>query len=119
MNDWGDEIIAGPIGAGDAEAKCTKKGEMNPERIVNISSFQTYDDETEIESSSDRSITDEQKCTENGEMSLEKLDAARCSVEVKCTEKGEMSLEKVDAACCSVEEKEGDPIRYALAKHEQ
>ena len=59
------------------------------------------------------------KCTEKGEMSLEKLNAARCSVEVKCTEEGEMSLEDLDAARCSVDEKEGYPIRCALAIDEQ
>ena len=84
MNVWGDKIITGPFGAGGAEVKCTEDGEMSPDRIVKISSCQSYDDETEIESSSDGSITEEQKCTEKEEMNPEKLNAARRSVEVRC-----------------------------------
>ena len=38
MNNWGDEMITGPFGAGDAEAKCTVNEEMNLKRTVNISS---------------------------------------------------------------------------------
>ena len=55
---------------------------MNRQGIVNISACQTYNDETEIESSSDRSIAEEKKCTEKSDMNLNNLDAARCSVDV-------------------------------------
>ena len=39
MNDWSDEVVTGPFGAGDTQIERTENGEMSPERIVNISSF--------------------------------------------------------------------------------
>ena len=59
MNDWGDDSVTGPFGAGGAETKCTEKEEMNLKRTVNISLCYIRDNETEIESSSDGSIIEE------------------------------------------------------------
>ena len=38
VDGWGDEVITGPFGAGDAQPKpkCTKKEEMNLGRYVKI-----------------------------------------------------------------------------------
>ena len=81
MDGWGDEVITGPFGAGDAQPKCTEKEDMNLSRSVKTSLCQTRGNETEIESSSDRSMTEEQ-ITEKEEMNPEKLNAARRSAEV-------------------------------------
>ena len=118
MDVWGDEFITGPFGAGDAQPKCTEKEEMNLSRNVYISSRQTQHNKTEIESSSHRSITEEQN-TEKEEMNLEKLNAARGSVEArprKVEQKCSMSRVDLDTARRSVETIGGDPIRYALAR---
>ena len=42
MDDWGDELITGPFGAGGAQPKpkCTEKEEMNLSKNVKISSCQ-------------------------------------------------------------------------------
>ena len=94
---------------------------MNLSRNVKISSCQTRDNETEIESSSDGSITEEQSTTKE-EMTLKNLIAARCIVKVeirKVKHKCSMSTASFDTARRSVETIEGDPIRYALASDTQ
>ena len=102
MVSWGDKLITGPFGAGDAQPKpSTEKEEMNLSRNVNISSWQTRHSEIETESSNGASTTEEN--TEKEEMNQEKLNAARRNVEDQCTEKREMSHEDLDIARRSVD----------------
>ena len=83
MDGWGDELITGPFGAGDAQPKpkCTEKEEMNLGRKVKISSCQTRYNETETESSSAGSITEEH--SREKEAINQKYNAARRCVDVK------------------------------------
>ena len=75
---------------------------MNLGRNVKISSCQTRDNETEIESASDGSITDKQS-TEKEKMNQKDLDAGRCSVWVKSTRIHDINHMNIDTARRSVE----------------
>ena len=76
----GRRVCHRPFGTGDAQPKSTEKEDMNLSRNVKISSCQTRDNETEIESPSDGSITEEQSA-EKEEMIQKDVNVARCSVE--------------------------------------
>ena len=67
MNDWGNEILTGTFGAGDAEAKCTDKEQMIPETL----------------DAARRSVEVRRRKVVNSELNHEDLDAARRSVEKK------------------------------------